>query len=81
MIGFVINKTSAICCLLLTHFISGCAGNPYQDAVVDIPPLASGEAISIEMESGNMICVTERNDPSTRTCVPRVNVGEAEQGE
>jgi hypothetical protein len=54
--------------------VSGCETNPYEDSAVDIRPAQSGEVLSVELEEGNMICVTERSDPESRMCVPRVHV-------
>ncbi len=53
--------------------VSGCETSPYEDSAVDIRPLESGEILSVELEEGDMICVTERSDPDIRMCVPRVH--------
>ena len=66
------NDFIKICAALL--FVSGCETNPYEDSAVDIRPSQSGEVISVELEEGDMICVTERSDPDSRMCVPRVHV-------
>ena len=61
--------------LALLLLIAGCSTPPMVDhemgdAEVMMGPEASTE-ISVE-ESEGLICVTEKNDPATRTCVPRV---------
>ena len=59
--------------LLAIIALTGCETNPYDDSDVDIKPPNSGEVLSVEHEEGNLICVTERSDPTVRHCVPRVH--------
>jgi hypothetical protein len=60
--------------LFAAVILAGCSSNNvWQESRVDIPPLEAGQSVEVEEVGGNLVCVTEADDPTTRTCVPIVH--------
>ena len=56
--------------VFLLVLLTGCSTSPLTDSEVMIGPSESA-VIEVEQE-GDLVCVTENGDLSSRTCVPRV---------
>ncbi len=53
--------------------LAGCVNEGYMGDNPAIHPNHHSGEVTVEMEEGNMVCVTENNDATSRTCVPVVH--------
>jgi hypothetical protein len=60
-------------CMLVLFVLAGCASGGFMGDMPAISPDRPGGDIKVEMQKGNMICVTENNDTENRSCVPVVH--------
>jgi hypothetical protein len=67
--------------MLVLFVLAGCVGEGYMRDTPAISPTHPEGDIKVEMEEGNMICITENNDSENRSCVPVVhNSGDDAKG-
>mgnify|MGYP001046664420 CR=1 FL=1 len=59
--------------LLVLFVLAGCATEGYMGDTPAISPAGPEGDLIVEMQDGNMICVTENNDVENRSCVPVVH--------
>jgi hypothetical protein len=59
--------------LLVSIFLAACSNTNLVDSDWLLEPGGSGNAYAVEHEEGDMICLVDREDPTIRSCVPRVH--------
>ena len=59
--------------MLVLFVLAGCASEGFMGDTPAISPERPVGDIKVEMQEGNMICVTENNDAENRSCVPVVH--------
>lgn len=64
---------SLVVSLVAVMLLAGCAGGGMKgESAPDMSPMRPSADVTVT-ENGDLICVTENDDPATRTCVPRVH--------
>ena len=63
----------SILVLLLLWLPGGCSNTSLVDSEWLLKPGGAPNSYAVELEEGNMICVVEKDDPSNKSCVPRVH--------
>ena len=58
---------------IFTLLLAGCSTTTLVDSEWLIKPSGTTSDYAVEMEEGNLICVVEKDDPSSKSCVPRVH--------
>lgn len=58
--------------------LAGCSTNAMKGEAPDIAPVRPSPDVTVT-ERGDLLCVTENDDPATRTCVPRVHESQGQQ--
>jgi len=66
--------------LLMLLITAGCTTSALQDEEPQINPYKPVNVIAVEMIPGNLVCVTEGENPPQRTCVPVVHENDGNPG-
>ena len=64
--------------MLVLFVLAGCVSEGFMGDTPAIGPTRPEDNLKVEMQEGNMICVTESSDPENRSCVPMVHNSEDE---